>query len=169
MEYVWPILWPGWLLQNIYVTNDHGYVPFVIVTIWSFPHSWLITGFVTIVTRQVPHVEQEWPTLPEHLSSLPVFSGVCVAWSIIFCVVFCRLLFVLWSLSDLWFMTSDNLWFMTSDNLWFMTSDNLWSMTSDNPFLVTSNCSYMDYLTYITHLNKVLQKFSTARPSLSVL
>jgi hypothetical protein len=36
---------------GIGVTNDHGYVLFAIITIWSFPHSWHITGFVTRVTR----------------------------------------------------------------------------------------------------------------------
>jgi hypothetical protein len=36
----------------------------------SFPHSWLITRFVTRLTRRVSLVEQELPTLPEHLSSL---------------------------------------------------------------------------------------------------
>jgi hypothetical protein len=40
-------LWPLW---NICVTNDHGYVPFV-NTSRSFPHSWLITRFVTRLTR----------------------------------------------------------------------------------------------------------------------
>jgi hypothetical protein len=44
----------------------------------------------------VSHVEQELSTLPEHPNSLPVFSGVHVAWSLVFCVMFCRLLFVLW-------------------------------------------------------------------------
>jgi hypothetical protein len=33
--------------------------------------------------------------LPEHLSSFLVFSRVCVALSLVFCVVFCRSLFVL--------------------------------------------------------------------------
>jgi hypothetical protein len=43
--------WLGWQLWNICVTNDHGYVLFVINTSRSFPHSWL--------TRRVPLVEQE--------------------------------------------------------------------------------------------------------------
>ena len=30
---------------RISVTNDHWYVPFVIITILFFPHSWLITRF----------------------------------------------------------------------------------------------------------------------------
>ena len=55
------------LLWNIFVTNDHGYVPFVIITTRSFPHLWLITGFVTRVTWWVPLVEQDLPTLMKHL------------------------------------------------------------------------------------------------------
>ena len=39
-------------------------------------------------------VEQELLTLPEHLSSSLVFSGVYVPLSLVFCVVFCRSLFV---------------------------------------------------------------------------
>jgi hypothetical protein len=71
-------------LRNICVTNDHGYVPFVVCIARSFPHSWLITWFVTRVTRRVPLVEQELRTLPEHMSSL----------SLVFCVVFCQPLIV---------------------------------------------------------------------------
>ena len=48
-----------WLTAMEYiVTNDHGYVPFVVITIRSSPHSRLITGFKAVVTRLVPHVEQ---------------------------------------------------------------------------------------------------------------
>jgi hypothetical protein len=43
----------------------------------------------------MPPVEQELPTLPDHPSSPPVFSRVRVARSLVFCVVFCRSLFVL--------------------------------------------------------------------------
>jgi hypothetical protein len=46
-------------LWNICVTNDHGYILLVVSTSQSFPHSWLITRFVTILTRRVPLVEQE--------------------------------------------------------------------------------------------------------------
>ena len=51
-------------------------------------HSWLITGFVTRLTRRVPLVEQELLTLPEHLSSLPVFSGVHVTRYLVLYVCF---------------------------------------------------------------------------------
>jgi len=69
----WP--WLGWPLWNICVTNDHGYVPLVVTTSRSFPHSWFITGFTTRFTRWVPLVEQELLTLPEHLSSSRFLMG----------------------------------------------------------------------------------------------
>ena len=55
----------------------------------SIPHSWLITGFVTRVTRRVLQLEQELLTLPEHISSPPVFRGVRVTRSLVVyvCVV----------------------------------------------------------------------------------
>ena len=53
-----------------------------------FPHSPLIIGFVTRLTRRVPLVEQELLTLPEHLSSPPVFSGVRVTRSLVLYVCF---------------------------------------------------------------------------------
>ena len=69
------------LLRNIYVTNDHEYgLPFVVIMIRSCPHSWLITMFVTRVTRLIPHLEQELLTLPEHLKSSSVFSWVLLSY-----------------------------------------------------------------------------------------
>jgi hypothetical protein len=65
---------------NSCVTNYHGYVPLVANISRSFPHSRLISGFVTRLTQQVPLVEQELFTLPEHLSSPPVFSEVRVSY-----------------------------------------------------------------------------------------
>jgi hypothetical protein len=53
------------------------------------------------VTRRVAIVEQELLTLPEHLRSPRLFCGVRVARSLVFCVVFCRSLFVLLSFFDL--------------------------------------------------------------------
>ena len=80
----------------------------VVNTSRSFPRSWLITGFVTRLPRWVPLVEQELITLPEHLSSPPVFSGDRATWSLVLYVYFCRLLFVLlliffWPLCCLFF------------------------------------------------------------------
>jgi hypothetical protein len=80
-------------LCNIYATNYHGYIPFVVITIPSFPYSWHITMFITWVTQHVPLVEQELFILPEHQSSLHVywrsccsiFSFLCSVVEIIFC------------------------------------------------------------------------------------
>ena len=73
----------GWPLWNICVTNDHGYVPLVANTTWSFPHSWLITGFVTRLIRRVPLEEQELHTL----SGAPEFAPVVCPISFNHCVV----------------------------------------------------------------------------------
>ena len=54
---------------NICFKNYHGYVLFVVVMIWFFPHSWLSIGFIRTVIRRVPLVEQELFTLLEHLCS----------------------------------------------------------------------------------------------------
>ena len=51
-----------------------------------------IGGFVTRVTRRISLVERF--TLPEHLSSPPVFSGAHFARSFVFCVLLDRCLSV---------------------------------------------------------------------------
>jgi len=52
-----------------------GYVPLVVNRSQFFPHSRLITKFVTRLTRRVTLVEQELLTLPEDLSSLRFLVG----------------------------------------------------------------------------------------------
>ena len=91
--------------EIIQLKNDHGYVPLVINTFRSFPHSWLISGFVTKLTRRVPLVGQELLTLPEHLSSPPIFSEVRVTQSLVLCVCFVDrcLSFFFWPLCCLLF------------------------------------------------------------------
>jgi hypothetical protein len=91
--------WLGWPLWNICVTNDHGYVPLVVNTPRSCPHSRLITGFVTRLTRRVPLVKQELPTLPGHLSSPLVFSGVRVTRSLVLYVCFVDRCLSFWTFS----------------------------------------------------------------------
>ena len=90
--------WLGWPLWNVWVTNDHGYVPLVVNTSRSFPHSWFIIGFVTIVTHDGFH---QWSRncLPfRNTCVYPwCFSGVRVIWSLVLSVMFCRSLFVLLS------------------------------------------------------------------------
>jgi hypothetical protein len=77
----------GGLLVPDGITTD-GYVPLIVNTSRSFPHSWLVTGFITRLTRWMPLVEQELLTLPEHPSSPPIFCGVRVTQSLVLCVCF---------------------------------------------------------------------------------
>jgi hypothetical protein len=63
-------------------------IPFVVITIWSFTYSWHIAGCITRVTRRMPYVGQELLTWV-HLRFLVVFVLLNL-----FCVVFCRSLFV---------------------------------------------------------------------------
>ena len=86
--------------QNICVTNDHQYVPFVVNTILPFPYSWLATRYVTRVTWQVLLVEQELLAIQEFTT---VFCEVHVAQLLVFCEVFCRsfCLFFLFSIITL--------------------------------------------------------------------
>ena len=62
-------------------------------------NAFLSTEKFKVATRGVPLVENELPTLPEHPSSLPAFSGVRVVRSVVFCLLFCRSLFFLFLLA----------------------------------------------------------------------
>jgi hypothetical protein len=79
--------------------NDHGYVRLVVNTSRSFPHSRIISGLVTRLTRRVSLVDQELPTLPQHLSTPPVFTGVRVTRFLVLyvCFVDCGLSFCTFS------------------------------------------------------------------------
>jgi hypothetical protein len=103
-------LWLSWSHQHFAV----------LITILSFHHSCFITSIINRITWLLSLVEHEllpfqstwnhnrylvgfvstvvisgtWTTtLPEHMSSQPVFSGVCVVQSFALCVLFCRSLF----------------------------------------------------------------------------
>ena len=67
-----------------------------------------ITGFVSTVTRRVLLVDHQLITLPETSRSSPVFNGVYVARYLVFCVVFCKSLFVLFSFFFLIIVSSDD-------------------------------------------------------------
>ena len=99
---------------------------------------------------RVPLVEQERHTLPEHLSSYPVFSGSRVDRSQVFYVMFCRSLFVLlsfffWPLCCLSFFDLRILWYLQTllHSLWssgsgFYETDKMWTdyrrQTTDDRF-----------------------------------
>ena len=57
--------------MSICFTNVHGRCSTVL---FFSPLSWLVTEFVTAVTRRMPLVQQEMRSLQEHLSSPPVIS-----------------------------------------------------------------------------------------------
>jgi hypothetical protein len=91
------------------------------------------------VTRRVSHVKQELFTLPEHLSSPPIFSEVRVARSLVFNVMLCRPLFVLlsfffWPLYCLFFfdlrLLITSLWYLLA----IVLSVLLRFTASDYPF-----------------------------------
>ena len=63
----------------------------------TIPFQMMFVSFNSNMT--VSLVEQELITLPEHLSSAPVYSGVRIARSFVFFVVFCRSLLVLFLLT----------------------------------------------------------------------
>ena len=86
--------WLGRHLWNIWVPNDHGHVPLVVRTSFSFPHSWLITEFVTRCTRH--GAGSAYPS--EDPEFTPVFCGVGVTRSLVLyvCVVDRCLYFFFW-------------------------------------------------------------------------
>ena len=70
----------------------YGYIPLVVSTSRSFPHSWIITIFVTRVTRRVPLEGQEL------LSSLVLVGFVFLVLSFsVYCFVDCCLSFCTFS------------------------------------------------------------------------
>ena len=109
----------------------------------STDHSQTIIGYVTRVTRRDPLVVQELLPLPEHI----VFSGVRVAQLLIFCVVFCRSLFVLLLLAIVLYVlnssiyASDYHFMVSSDYLFMVSSDYFFTLSSDYLFTVSSNVS----------------------------
>jgi len=52
------------------------------------------TEYCPFLTRRMPLVQQKLLTLPEHLISLPFFLRFVLLNTLVFCVVFCRSLFV---------------------------------------------------------------------------
>ena len=118
----------------------------------AFPHSWFISGFVTSVTWRLALVEQELYSFSEHLSSTSVFSGIRVAESLVFSVVFYRPLFVclsvfVWPLYRLSFF-----------DLRLLTTTLV--STSFNVLLMSSLSRTIEAITTSTHWLDVLLKCS---------
>jgi hypothetical protein len=77
--------------------NDLRYVPLVVSTSWSFPHSWHITDFVTSHTTSVTSGARTAYSSGASEGSPLVFSWVHAARSLVFCLSSCRSLFMLLS------------------------------------------------------------------------
>ena len=102
----WPFL-GVWFHFSFSFTHTHMTISFLswcfmfIFLTWGkhFPvfSSFMTYYQVTRLTRRGPLVEQKLLTLPEHLRSPPVLSGVLVTRTLFLCVMFCRSLFVLLS------------------------------------------------------------------------
>ena len=101
-------------------SEAQSYISYIVVVsfatiLWqmrTFPHSRLIIGFVTRLTRRVPIMEQELSTLLEHPSSPSHFVGFVL---LNLYVVSCRLLFVLFFVLFLAIVFSVRFQFKTSD------------------------------------------------------
>ena len=77
-------------LRSICVTSDHVYAPFVVSVLMTYNRVCIknnTTGATCGVGTAYPSGTPEFT---------PVASGVCVTGSLVLCVMFCRLLFVLY-------------------------------------------------------------------------
>ena len=85
-------------------SDDHRYVPFVTVTIQSFPRLWPIAGLLMWVTQWVHIVEQKLLT-PHGTSEFTLVCNEILLNPLFFCVVFCRplIVFIFLSLHSLFF------------------------------------------------------------------
>ena len=94
-----------------------------------FPYQMMFVSLT--VTRRVSHVKHDWTANPSGIHEFtPVFSGLRVAWSLIFCVMFCRSCFVLWplcclSICGVWYLQtffSGQPPFFLDNHLYFWTT-----------------------------------------------
>ena len=100
-----------------------------------------------IVTRRVSLVEQELLTLPQHLSTHPVFSRFCVVRSLIVCVEFCRPLFVLLSFLVYHRIVCPSLIYIFWLPLWFLqtifTEKYFWCMKMYDTYMKFKVCMWV--------------------------
>lgn len=113
----------------IYVSKDQGHVPFVVITIQSSPHSWLVITFV----KKKLHIRSSYCSII-HLLLLSLTSHIGEPYityvkqvlylCVVFCLLFCRSMFVNFLLAIvlpflLWLTSSDYplISSMFSDNL----------------------------------------------------
>ena len=141
----------------------------------GFPRSCLITWFVIRETRPVPLMEQELPTLPEHLRPPPGFIGVLVSRSLVLCFVYRCLSFVLFLLAIVLYSLclSIYIWILiallVSSNSSFICRDSHMQSNSLTTFVCISDsrqwwffCEYFSVeLLNAIYNNSVLSRVST--------
>ena len=88
---VW-LYWSLVIMKTFHVplTFHYNGLHWILRFIHNMPFAW-----------QVPLVEQELLTILKYMSLTTVFTEVCVAQSLVFCVAFCKSLFVLFLLAIL--------------------------------------------------------------------
>ena len=84
------------LFFSLMCAIERGVTCFIYIRVLHDIHEIWCSCCLTI-KRRVPLVEQELLAFPKHMIPFPVFSGVRVAQSYVFSVVFCISLFVLFS------------------------------------------------------------------------
>ena len=91
--FVQPVDRPEWwdvIMESVY--HWHGDVTekmtVVVTTILTKTTAKMLVNVCTRIIRRVSQLERELLTLPEHMSSPPVFSGVRVTRSFVLCVCF---------------------------------------------------------------------------------
>jgi hypothetical protein len=98
---IWSFLYNRACKKNFYSTalqniiNDNKYVLLVAITSQSFPHSWLITVFVTRVKRRMTLEELQTAYQSRVPEFIPCFKWDCVAGYLVFHAIFCGSLFLL--------------------------------------------------------------------------
>ena len=117
-------------LSNLKVVGALGQFMFCYLYLFIFTHTGVQHDFhikwcschLTVIWWML-HVEQKQLTLPEHLSYTLSIVDVCVAWSLVFCVMFWRSLFVLFPFGHCNFCPLITLLAFVISVLWFTTFD----------------------------------------------
>ena len=88
------LMFVGFMFVGFMFVGFMFYWCYVYIFTYTDVHiSW--SSCLLTVTRRVSLMEQQLLSLPDHMTSLPVFRGIRVARSLVFCVMFCKSLFVL--------------------------------------------------------------------------
>ena len=151
---------------GIHVTNNHDYVPLVVITIAPFPHLFPVTELLTSVTGWMPQMEQERLVLPVHLMSPRILSEVCVHYYLVSCVVFCRPFFVLFDPFWPCLTLFDPVWPFSVDNYIICPSSNYGFWLSYRyifHYVMPPHCHYISVTTFWRQFKTLSQQCYSRR------